>query len=171
LGSTLHQLRYRLPDGGKRLIEVGGDVCDILASWGGWRATRGPPSLIDTFERLGDLGLRHVEGRLFLLEFLDAHRVCLDQSFRPFKLRRGQDLVVFDLLPIRRARPDHRDLVVDLLDGVFQFETKPRTCPIWPRTVAFATTRSAWAASTAACLMATWHGRARGPVRPTCPPS
>ena len=87
--------------------------------------TESSARLINIFERLLDLCIRHVELLTFLIELFLARYFGLEQLLCAFELGLRQHLRCFALFPRSDARPDERNLIVHIFNRVLEF--KPQT--------------------------------------------
>ena len=83
LGGCLHQLRLRLADAGKGLVEVRGHVGQVLAFGRNGRQPERHPRLVDAFQGLLDLGLGDPQCRTRLIVLLLRDGMRGDETWRP----------------------------------------------------------------------------------------
>ena len=155
LRHALEQRSQRLADPGEGLVEVGGDVRQVLPL-GVRGEAEGDPRLVDLFEGLLDRGLGRPLGLAALVELLAGDRAPVEELLGPGEV--GLGAVEGRLLAPQGRDPglELRDLVVDVLDRPLELPALAPGLGQDAPDLGPAASTSASALTTAAFLRSTW---------------
>ena len=120
LGGTLNELRLRLEDGRKGLVEIGRHLAEIAAPVGLRRQPQRDADLVDFGQGLDEFRAGRRQLRLPLVVHLTRHIVPGDELPRPIEFDLRQHQCGLALVDSGDPRVQESDLAVDILHGALQ---------------------------------------------------